>query len=100
MISLILTAIAAAIAVAAIAVWLTHHISACALNALLSVSNLLNLVSNVIRHNTVMASWAAGVLAVTLWLWWKNGGGDNTRRRLRRWARKFQPVRRTAPAGT
>lgn len=99
MISLMLTITAMAVAGAAIAAWLAHRIGAFGLNALLSASNFLNLVSNAIRHDTVMASWAAGALAVTVWVWWKSGGGDDTKRRLRRWARKFTPVRRTAPAG-
>ncbi|MFF0597853.1 hypothetical protein [Streptomyces antibioticus] len=38
------------------------------------------------------------VCAVCLWRWWSGGGGDGTRRRLRRLARRFQGVRRTAPA--
>lgn len=29
--------------------------------------------------------------------WWHGGGGDGTRRRLRRAAEMFRPVRRTAP---
>ncbi|MFD1656952.1 hypothetical protein ACFSL4_01555 [Streptomyces caeni] len=32
--------------------------------------------------------------------WWHGGGGDGTRRRLRRLRRRFQGVRRTAPATT
>lgn len=35
--------------------------------------------------------------AVWLWLWWICGGGDGTRRRLRRRARRFKARRRTAP---
>jgi hypothetical protein len=42
---------------------------------------------------------AAGLGAGCLWLWWNDGGGDDTKRRLKRWARKFTPVRRTAPQG-
>ncbi len=33
-----------------------------------------------------------------LWAWWRGGGGDGTRRRLRRLRERFTPVRRTAPA--
>lgn len=32
--------------------------------------------------------------ALFLWLWWHYGGG---RRRMKKWLRKFKPVRRTAP---
>ncbi|MGW2725645.1 hypothetical protein [Streptomyces sp. NPDC001492] len=45
---------------------------------------------------------ACGCAAVTAWCaydWWHKGGGDGTRRRLKRWARRFQGVRRTAPQG-
>jgi hypothetical protein len=40
----------------------------------------------------------AVVCGYSLWLWWINGDGDNTRRRLRRLRERFTPVRRTAPA--
>lgn len=40
----------------------------------------------------------AGLFAGAVWAWWHRGGGDGTRRRLRRAARAFQGVRRTAPA--
>ncbi|MFK0172621.1 hypothetical protein ACIQU5_27875 [Streptomyces sp. NPDC090306] len=39
----------------------------------------------------------AALVAWCAWRWWKGGGGDNTRLRLRRLARRFTPVRRTAP---
>lgn len=42
----------------------------------------------------------AGVAAFWGWLWWKSGGDDDTRRRLREAARAFTPVRRTAPVTT
>jgi membrane protein implicated in regulation of membrane protease activity len=48
---------------------------------------------------TTVASVFAAMGAVNAWLWWNGGGGDGTRRRLRRWARRFQGVRRTAPQG-
>jgi hypothetical protein len=33
------------------------------------------------------------------WMWWNSGCGDDTKRRLKSWSRRFQGVRRTAPAG-
>lgn len=36
--------------------------------------------------------------AYQLWMWWKSGGGDDTKRRLRKLGRAFTGVRRTAPA--
>lgn len=40
-----------------------------------------------------------GGAALFAWLWWHSGGGDGPRRRFKSWARRFQAVRRTAPAG-
>lgn len=45
-----------------------------------------------------LAAVDAGLAAGCAWAWWKHGGGDGTRRRLRRAARAFRGVRRTAPA--
>lgn len=59
----------------------------------------LHLVGVVLRGYLFYAVLDAGAFAWLLWNWWNNGGGDNTRRRLRRWARAFQGIRRTAPAG-
>jgi hypothetical protein len=41
----------------------------------------------------------AGGTALFTWIWWNSRGGDGTRRRLKRWAGRFQGVRRTAPQG-
>ncbi|MYR93068.1 MULTISPECIES: hypothetical protein [unclassified Streptomyces] len=38
--------------------------------------------------------------AIYAYLWWHNGGGNDTRRRLREAARPFKAVRRTAPVTT
>ncbi|MDI9836230.1 hypothetical protein [Streptomyces sp. KAU_LT] len=59
---------------------------------------LLHLVGAVAEGLRFLAAADAAVLALSLWSWWNNGGGDGTRRRLRQWARRFQGVRRTAPA--
>jgi hypothetical protein len=42
---------------------------------------------------------SAAMTAWALYEWWKHGGGDGTRKRLRSWGRRFTPVRRTAPQG-
>ena len=42
----------------------------------------------------------AGFTAWMAWAWWNSGGGDDTKRRLKSWARRFQAVRRTAPSHT
>lgn len=40
----------------------------------------------------------AGLSAYLGHAWWNGGGGGGTKRRLRSLARRFTPVRRTAPA--
>lgn len=46
-----------------------------------------------------IASYIDAVMCVGyLYKWWKHGGGDDTKRRLRRLKEAFKPVRRTAPA--
>lgn len=64
----------------------------------LCVSNVCFLTGGITMGSNLTAGIAAGSLALTLWLWWHSGGGDGTKRRLKRWARKFEGVRRTAPA--
>lgn len=70
-----------------------------ALNGLFVAANSFNLVASVLMHNRVTGGICAGSLALSAWVWWNGGGGDATKRRLRKWARKFTGVRRTAPAG-
>lgn len=41
----------------------------------------------------------SAVCAWHTWRWWNGGGGDDTKRRLRSAAKRFEPVRRTAPVG-
>lgn len=43
---------------------------------------------------------AAATAAVNAYQWWRSGGGDGTRRRLKQWAGRFHGVRRTAPNPT
>ncbi|MFF2094804.1 hypothetical protein [Streptomyces sp. NPDC058202] len=52
-----------------------------------------------LRHHSY--SWAlieAAACAFFAWHWWNDGGDDDTKRRLRKWARRFQATRRTAPS--
>jgi hypothetical protein len=51
-------------------------------------------------HDVLGQWWNAAYSGFWAWLWWRGGGGDNTKRRLRRLRKKFTPVRRTAPAAT
>lgn len=53
--------------------------------------------SYVSRHDTV---WTGVTVATTIWLiwmWWKSGGDDDTKRRLEQLNKKFEGTRRTAP---
>lgn len=65
--------------------------------ALMAWSVALSGLRDVLKGNAFWAALDAGLMAWFLWAWWNSGGGDGTRRRLRRWARRFQGVRRTAP---
>lgn len=44
------------------------------------------------------AQVSAGIQGILLWLYFKNGGGKGTKKKLKQWAKKFKGVRRTAPA--
>lgn len=54
--------------------------------------------SEALLRQPFVASVFAAFGAVAAWLWWISGGGDGTKRRLRRLRVRFAPVRRTAPA--
>ncbi|RSN50532.1 hypothetical protein DMH12_24940 [Streptomyces sp. WAC 04229] len=69
-----------------------HHIY-----GVMSVGYLLYTLGNVLSQDTVSAGMGAGFTTILGWLWWKGGGGDDTKRRLKSWASRFQGVRRTAP---
>lgn len=43
-------------------------------------------------------AFVAAVFAYNLHAWWKGGGDDDTKRRLRKLGRSFTGTRRTAPA--
>lgn len=74
------------------------RISSRALYGLIAVSQVLNLASAVIERDMFTGSIAAGGFALSAWAWWHDGGGNDTKRRLRRLARRFRGVRRTAPS--
>jgi hypothetical protein len=76
----------------------TGRISQRTFYALTAVSNGVEVICSVARHLHGAAGFEAALAAMCMWLWWQDGGGDDTKRRLRSWARKFHGVRRTAPA--
>lgn len=67
---------------------------------LLALSQVIMCIGGFITQSTVGGSISGAAAGYLGWKWWDGGGGDGTRRRLRRWARRFHGVRRTAPAGS
>lgn len=56
-----------------------------------------NTLASVLEHLHFWAYFSAAFAAWELYVWWSNGGGDDTKKRLRKLKRKFTPVRRMAP---
>lgn len=54
----------------------------------------IDMVNGILMHAWPVATAFAAVLVIAIWLWWNRGGG---KRRMKKWLRKFKPVRRTAP---
>jgi hypothetical protein len=67
-------------------------------NGVLALSQLSYLIDDVVTQART-AYIPAAFTAYFAWRWWTGGGGDDTKRRLKRWASRFQGVRRTAPQG-
>lgn len=100
MVWLILATTGASILGASLVARLTGRIGPRTFMACCSITNACSLIACVAIGQTVIASFTAGGLGLSLWLWWNGGGGDGTKRRLRSWRRAFRGVRRTAPAGS
>jgi len=66
-------------------------------NGWMAIANGSNAAFNALNGERLTACAASAVCAYAAWKWWKSGGGDGTKRRLKSWARKFRGVRRTAP---
>ncbi|MER0443080.1 hypothetical protein ABR738_00565 [Streptomyces sp. Edi4] len=77
---------------------LTGRLAGYRASGLLAVSSILGAAHSVRSHHTVNACLFAVQAAVLAWAWWNGGGGDDSRRGLRRLRHLFTPVRRTAPA--
>lgn len=53
---------------------------------------------DILQHrSTFNVCFDAAVFAWCAYMWWKSGGGDDTKRRLRKLKKLFEPTRRTAP---
>jgi hypothetical protein len=66
-------------------------------DGLMALGNGLFVIANAMTGSSVMAAVNAAVCAYSAYRWWKGGGGDDTKRRLRSAWKPFEPVRRTAP---
>ncbi|QES45217.1 hypothetical protein DEJ49_33295 [Streptomyces venezuelae] len=64
-----------------------------------ALANALSALQNIREGSYGWAVFSAAISAACAYAWWHGGGGDGTKRRLRRLARRFQGVRRTAPVG-
>lgn len=62
-----------------------------------AMANGLFVVANALAGDRLMGCVSAALCAYSAWSWWRSGGGDGTKRRLKSWARKFRGVRRAAP---
>jgi hypothetical protein len=49
-------------------------------------------------HIPINTGMSAMAIALGIWNWWNGGGGDDTKRKLRKFKNAFEGVRRTAPA--
>ncbi|MGW1961757.1 hypothetical protein ACWCPD_15945 [Streptomyces sp. NPDC001935] len=94
----VLVAVGSAFAVLAVAGRLTGRLSSHQFYALTAAELGLYAISDIRRGDYLMALWNSAGCAYLAWHWWNGGGGDDTKRRLREWGRKFQGTRRTAPS--
>lgn len=70
-----------------------HHYA-----GLLAVASGIWAVHDIHTHSWPSAALQTAFAAWEAWAWWKGGGGDDTKKRLRKWSRAFTPNRRTAPS--
>jgi hypothetical protein len=68
-------------------------------DGVLAVAYVLLGASSSLDGDEVLVAIDAGLFAWCAFRWWKGGGGDDTKRRMRSAWKPFQPVRRTAPQG-
>lgn len=98
MLTTFLQYISGGLAGGALAGYFLGRISETTANAVWAVANFLSGIAFVLESDPFWACWCAGISAWCAYSWWHGGGGDGTRRRLKKWARRFQGVRRTAPS--
>lgn len=91
---------------AAVAIWLcgfaayvTGRIKTYQLDGMLALGQAAVGIGSVYEGSWVGAIANSAVTAWSAYRWWNGGGGDDTKRRLRKLGRAFTGVRRTAPTG-
>jgi len=89
-----------ALSLCALAAFITRRIKSHQCNGMLALSDFL-----FVLHDLADGRFGSAVVSGTIgaWFalsWWRGGGGDDTKRRLRKLREKFTPARRTAPATT
>lgn len=93
----VLLALAAGLFVIALAAQLTRRLPAYRVHGLFAVAYFLSAAQDMQDGSTWMACCSASAGALFAWLWWHGGGGNDTKRKLRKARAKFVPTRRTAP---
>lgn len=93
----VLTAMAVALMVCGVTGHLTRRIPRYRGLGLVGIAEGLLSIQSIREGDWLRALLLGAVCAVCLYGWWRGGGGDGTRRRLRHLRRHFQGVRRTAP---
>ncbi|MFE2640216.1 hypothetical protein ACFXKF_36630 [Streptomyces scopuliridis] len=91
------TALGTGIQIFTLAALFTRRIGRAAASGLMGASNVLFGIAQVVRGESLYAAIDAGLAAYFVHDWWHRGGGDGTRRRLRRLRNSFRAARRTAP---
>lgn len=94
----VLDAIGLGVALFAVAGCLTGRVSSARIDFLFGVANGLYALQGVRGGHWLGAVISGAFSAYCFYAWWHGGGGDHTRRRLRQLRRRFEGVRRTAPA--
>ncbi|MFJ4418241.1 hypothetical protein [Streptomyces sp. NPDC088925] len=98
MIALALNSAGIGLLVIGLAAQLTHRVQEYAARGLLALGCGASTLAGALNGGSIWTYLNAALTAWHAYAWWTGGGGDNTRRRLRETARRFTPVRRTAPA--
>lgn len=76
---------------------ITGRINECQFWGFHAICMLFFMIRNVMAHARIPNVILAVLFAYEVWRWWNDGGGDDTKKRWRRFKKKFEGVRRMAP---